>query len=100
MLYMCAKLRQYGTIRENVKQLSVSAYVELAVTQTTTVTSLLRQETSKCCSILIHRCQNKKARSLSLSLLPCIPCVSLSLSLSADNGYTCVSQCSGGSVLP
>lgn len=41
MLYMCAKLGQCGAIRGNVKQLYMSAYIGLTVTQTTSMTPLL-----------------------------------------------------------
>ncbi|TNN22959.1 hypothetical protein EYF80_066925 [Liparis tanakae] len=41
MLYMCAKLGLRGAIRGNVKQLRMSAYIGLTVTQSTPVTPLL-----------------------------------------------------------
>lgn len=53
MLYMCAKLGQCGAIRGNVKQLRMSAYVTLTVTQSTS------RRSKQWNNILVHGCQNR-----------------------------------------
>lgn len=56
MLYMCAKLGQCGAIRGNVKQLRMSAYVTLTVTQSTS------RRSKQWNNILVHGCQNRGPR--------------------------------------
>jgi len=54
MLYMCAKLGQGRAIRGNVRQLYMSAYITLTVTQTTSMRS------KQWSNILVHGCQNRR----------------------------------------
>ena len=87
MLYMCAKLGQCGAIRENVKQLRVSAYIGLTVTQTASMTSLLRETNNAAASWFSAV---KTEGPISPSLFRSAP-LSLSRALSAANGYPDVS---------
>lgn len=95
MLYMCAKLGQCGAIRGNVKQPHMSAYIGLTVTQTTSMTPLLRETNNGAYSG--SGLSKQKARSLFLS--PILPVFFLSHALSAANGYPDVSQ-SGEVICP